>query len=64
MSDIVSSDGLAGSVDNLVRDITDWQLISVRTTIQEIAWGSSFDRYYRYKYVAPPLLPVSGRYDC
>jgi len=46
MSDIVSSDGLAVSVDNLVRDITDWQLISVRTTMQEIAWELSFDHYY------------------
>jgi len=43
MSDIASSDGLAVSVDNLVRDLTDWQVISVRTTIQEIAWESSFD---------------------
>jgi len=31
MSDIVSSDGLAVSVGNLVRDITDWQLISYLT---------------------------------
>jgi hypothetical protein len=59
MSDIVrvSSDDLAVSVDNLARGITDWQLISVRTAIQEIAWESRFDHYYPWKYVTLPLLP-------
>ena len=64
MSYIVSSDGLAVSVDTLVRGITDWQLVSVRTTIQEISWESSFDHFYRFKCVALLLLPVSDRYDC
>ena len=64
MSDIVrvGSDDLAVSVDNLVRGITDWQLTSVRTAIQEIAWESRLDHYYPCKYVTLPILPVSDRY--
>lgn len=36
MSSIGSSDGSPALMDDLVRELMDWQLCSVRTTIQEI----------------------------